>query len=82
MHDYLPWLRTRIPEEPICLMMDQFAAQSADPVVAEAEALDIEINWISKSATGRYQSLDRRTFGALKFKGKAKWKFMFISTVG
>jgi hypothetical protein len=34
--------------------MDQFAAHTADSVVAEAEALDIEIIWVPKGATGRH----------------------------
>jgi hypothetical protein len=77
MHDYPHWLRTRIPREPICLVMDQFRAHTADSVVAEAEALEIEIRWIPKGGTGRYQPLDHRTFGALKSKGKTKWKCIF-----
>jgi hypothetical protein len=81
-HDYLHPLCIRIPHEPICLVMDQFAAHTADSVVTEAEAPGIEIIWVPKGATGRYQPLDWRTFGALKSKGKTKWKFMFSQHCG
>jgi hypothetical protein len=82
MHNYLHWLGTRIPGEPICFVMDQFRAHTTDPVFAEAEALEIEIIWIPKGATGQHQSLQRRTFGALKSKGKAKWKYIFAQHSG
>jgi hypothetical protein len=79
---YLHWLRHRIPEEPLCLVMDQFTAHTPDQVQAEADQLDIEIIWVPKGATGRYQPLDRRTFGALKSKGKAKWRIYFNDHYG
>jgi hypothetical protein len=82
MHDYLHWFRIRIPQEPICLVMDEFAAHIADSVVTEAEFLGIEIIWMPKGVISQYQPLNRRIFGALKSKGKAKRKFMFSQHCG
>jgi hypothetical protein len=77
MQQYLHWLRARIPGEPICLITDQFTVHITDEVTKTEEELGIEIIWVPKGATGKYQPLDRRTFGALKSKGRAKWKFIF-----
>jgi hypothetical protein len=41
---------------------------------AKAEHLGISLLWIPKGATGIYQPLDRRVFGALISKGRAKWR--------
>jgi hypothetical protein len=54
--------------------MDQFTAHQTDSVVATAAALSIKIIWIPKGATGLYQPLDRRPCGALKSKGRARWR--------
>jgi hypothetical protein len=70
--DSLDWVRSQMPPEPLCLLLDQFGADTTELVTTKAEALGIEMIWIPKGATGRYQPLGRRTFGALKAKGKAK----------
>jgi hypothetical protein len=44
--------------------------------------LGIEIIWVLRGGTWRYQSLDRRTFAALKSKGKAKWRRYFNDHYG
>jgi hypothetical protein len=72
--DFLHVLRERFGPDPICLLMDQFTAHQTDSVMRTAMELSIEIVWIPKGATGLYQPLDRRPFGALKSKGRAKWK--------
>jgi hypothetical protein len=82
MQQCLHWLRARIPGEPICLIMDQFTVHTTDEVTKTAEELGIDIIWVPKGATGKYQSLDPRTFGALKSKGRAKWKFIFSQECG
>jgi hypothetical protein len=82
MQQYLHWLRARIPGEPICLIMDQFTVHTTDEVTETAEELGIEIIWVPKRATGEYQPLDGRTFGALKSEGRAKWKFIFSQECG
>jgi hypothetical protein len=51
-------------------------------VTKTAEELGIEIIWIPKGATGKCQALDRLTFGALKSKGRAKWRFIFSEGCG
>jgi hypothetical protein len=44
--------------------------------------MSLEIAWIPKGATGLYQPLDRRPFGALKSKGRAKWKRYYHDNYG
>jgi hypothetical protein len=82
MSQYVKWLRRQIPEEPLCLMVDQYQTHTAPGIQAEAENLGIEIIWVPRSGTGRYQPLDRRTFGAFKSKGKAKWRRCFNDHYG
>jgi hypothetical protein len=43
----------------------------------KAEALGIEMIFIPKGATERYQPLDKRPFGTLASKRKAKWRHEF-----
>jgi hypothetical protein len=74
MKQYVNWLRAQIPDEPLCLMMDQYGTHTAAEIEEEAATLGIEIIGVPRGGTGRYQPLDRRTFGALKSKGKAKWR--------
>jgi hypothetical protein len=71
---YLTWLRAQIPEEPLCLIMDQYTTHTALEIEEEAEELEIKIIWAPKSGTGRYYTLDWRTFATLKSEGKAKWR--------
>jgi hypothetical protein len=80
--DYLDWLQTQMPPEPLCLLLDQFGTNTTGLVTTKAEALGIEMIWIPKGATGRYQPLDRRTFGARKAKGKANWRPQFAEHYG
>jgi hypothetical protein len=82
MLDYLDWLRSQMPSEPLCLLLDQFGTHTTELVTTKAEALGIEMIWIPKGATGRSQPLDRRTFGAPKAKGKAKWRHQFAEHYG
>jgi hypothetical protein len=69
MLQYFGWLRTRMAGEPIC-------------VEGQAAEYRIEIIWVPKGAAGQYQPLDRRTFGALKSQGNAKWKSLFSQRYG
>jgi hypothetical protein len=49
-----------------------------DSFGAKTQSLGILHLWIPKGATGIDQPLDRRVFGALKAKGRAKqWRFYF-----
>lgn len=79
---YLHWLRQLIPDGPLCVLLDQFGTHTTEAVDAGARELGIETILIPKGATGRYQPLDRRTFGALKSKGRAKWTKMFAEHYG
>jgi hypothetical protein len=62
--------------------MDQFSAHKTDMVLSTAAKLTIEIIWIPEEATGIYQPLDRRMFGALKSKGCAKWRRFYPENYG
>jgi hypothetical protein len=73
MVQYLHWLRTQIMTSEICLLLGQFNAQDTPTVHDEAGKLNIHVVFIPKGGTGKYQPLDRRVFGALKFKGGTKW---------
>jgi hypothetical protein len=48
----------------------------------KAEALGIELMFVPKGATGRYQPLDKRTFGALALKGRARRRHEFAHHSG
>jgi hypothetical protein len=48
----------------------------------QAEALGIHLIFILKGATGKYQPLDKRTFGVLKSNGRAKWRHEFAQHFG
>jgi hypothetical protein len=74
MLDYPEWLREQLPHGPICLILGQYRTHDTEAFQAEAEHLGISLLWIPKGATGIYQPLDRRVFGALKSKSKAKWR--------
>jgi hypothetical protein len=63
-------------------MMDQYRTDIATEIQAEAESLGIEIIPVLRGGTGRYQPLDRRTFGALRSQGKAKWRRYFNDHYG
>jgi hypothetical protein len=43
---------TQIPEEPLCLIMDQFKTHIAPEIEEEAELLGIKIIWMRKAGTG------------------------------
>jgi hypothetical protein len=62
--------------------MDQDRTQTTEAVAVKAEAFGIELIWIPKGATGKYQPLDKRVFGALKSKGRAKWRHEFAEHDG
>jgi hypothetical protein len=82
MLHYLDWLRQQMLPEPFGMSMDQFGTHTTEAVINKAEVLEIEVIRNPNGATGRYQPLDRRTFGALKAKVKAKWGQKFAEHYG
>jgi hypothetical protein len=82
MLEYLDWLSDHMPAEPLCLLLDQYRTHATPAMTEKAEMLGIELIWIPKGATGRYQPLDKRTFGVLKAKGRAKWQHQFTEHDG
>jgi hypothetical protein len=55
------------------LIINQYTTYAVPETKKEAEELGVKIIWVPKGGTGHRQPLDRRTSGALKSKGKAKW---------
>jgi hypothetical protein len=82
MSQYVNWLRRQIPDESLCLMINQYRTHTVTEIQAEGESLAIEIIWIPRGGIGRYQPLDRGTFSALKSQGKAKWRRYFNDHYG
>jgi hypothetical protein len=82
MVQYLHWLRTQSMAPDICLLLDQFDAQETPTVHDEASRLNSHLVFMPKGGTGRYQPLDRRVFGALKSKGRAKWARYYEANPG
>jgi hypothetical protein len=66
----------------ICLLLDQFNAHDTPTVHDEASTLNIHLVFILKDGTGKYQTLDRRVFEALKSKGRAKWARYYEANPG
>jgi hypothetical protein len=82
MLPYLHWLRTQITAPEICLPLNQFDTHNTSTVHDEASKLNIHLVFIPKGGTGKYQPLDRRVFGALKSKGRAKWARCYEANPG
>jgi hypothetical protein len=82
MVQWLEWLREQIAVPEICLVLDQFDAHDTRRIHEAANSRNIHIVLISKSGTGRYQPRDRRVFGALKAKGRAKWTRQYEANPG
>jgi hypothetical protein len=73
----LAGLRNWFPDGAICCIMDPFSAHGTDQVLSTAAELMIEIIWVPEGAMRLYLPLDRRVFGALKSKGRAKWRCFY-----
>jgi hypothetical protein len=82
MEDSLRWLRSTLPAAQLVLIMDQFHAHEAFSVSSLAQALGIHLIFIPRGGTGEYQPLDRRTFGALKSIGRARWTTYYAQHPG
>jgi hypothetical protein len=71
--EYLNWLRKYNGEKELVLVWDVYSAHR-DPLVKEkAIELGIKLIFIPPGMTGTLQPLDRRIFGSLKARGKARW---------
>jgi hypothetical protein len=80
--DSLHWTRGRFAEDPLCLVMDQFPAHRTEPVLRSAAESSIEIIWVPTGTAGLDQPLNRDPFGALKSKGRPKWRRQFCDNYG
>jgi hypothetical protein len=82
MIQFLDWLREQVAAPEICLVLDQFDAHNTPCVHEKAQANNIHLLFVPKGGTGRYHPLDRRVFGALKVKGRAKWATTYQANPG
>jgi hypothetical protein len=57
--------------------MNQFSAHRTDQTFSTAVELMITIIWVPERTTRLDQPLDLRAFGALKSKGRAKWRCFY-----
>lgn len=79
---YLSWLRHQITAPHIGLILDQYDAHNTLAVHQAAWAMGIELVFVPGGGTGKYQPLDRRTFGALKAMGRARWSDHYAENPG
>lgn len=70
---YLRWLRSRFPSGPVVLLWDVFISHRCPETKTLAEQLDIRLDFIPPGATGDCQPLDRRLFGSLKSRARARF---------
>jgi hypothetical protein len=82
MLQYLGWLRTQIAAPEVCLLRNQFGAHDTPFVHHDASRFNIHLVFVPKGEIGRYQPLERKTFGALKFKGRTKWARYYRANPG
>jgi hypothetical protein len=71
---YINWLHHEVAKDcPCVLISDIYPSHRTDLVVATAEANDLELLFVPAGATGKFQPLDRRTFGELKARARAEF---------
>lgn len=75
--EYLSFLRQVIPDGPLCLVLDQYPTHLTPTSASRAADLNIRIVRVPKGATGIWQPLDRRIYGAMKSMARARWARLF-----
>lgn len=66
MKTYLSWLRKKMGEGPIALILDVYRAHIEKSVKAHKRKLGIKLIFVPACGTGNYQTLDRSLFGIVK----------------
>jgi hypothetical protein len=61
------------------LILNQYGTRETDSVKANTQSLGIFLLWVSKVAPGIYQPHDCRFSGALRAKGRAKWRTVYFA---
>jgi hypothetical protein len=79
---YLHGLRKSVTASTIYLVMDQVDACDTSAVRQPAKSLSINLLFVPRGGTGRSTPLDRKTFGALTAKGRAKWSQQHVNHSG
>jgi hypothetical protein len=82
MEQYLHWLRASVTGPQLVLILDKFEAHERENIYELADALNILLIFIPRGGTGQYQPLDRRVFGALKAKGRARLSTFYAENPG
>jgi hypothetical protein len=75
--EYLSFLRETIPTRPMCLVLDHYPTHFTTESENAAARLGIKLVKVPKGATGIWQPLDRRVYGAMKSKARARWARLF-----
>jgi hypothetical protein len=74
---YLHWLRERYGERQIVLIWDIFPAHRTEWIKSLARELGIKLDFIPAGMTGECQPLDRRIFGSLKARARARFDALY-----
>jgi len=72
MENYLKWLHEKMDKKPFALVLDCFRAHIDEKVKKLANDLTIELIIVPACGTGIYQPLDRKIFGIVKAKLRAR----------
>jgi len=72
MENYLKWLHEKMDKKPFALVLDCFRAHIDEKVKKLANDLNIELIIVPACGTGIYQPLDRKIFGIVKAKLRAR----------
>jgi hypothetical protein len=77
--DFLLFIRQNRGADPIALVLDQYPAHISPVSHNRARELNIKMILVPKGGTSIYQPLDRRIYGAMKSKARAKFDRQVIS---
>jgi hypothetical protein len=73
----LSFLGRMIPDGATCLVLDQYPSHIAAMSKAHAAILGTRVIKTPKGATSARQPLDRRIYGVMKSKARARWERLF-----
>jgi hypothetical protein len=78
--DYLRWLRSRYSSDAVVLVWNVFTSHRCEQTKANAAQLGIRLEFIQPGATGECQPLDRRLFGSLKSRTRARFDALWAQS--
>jgi hypothetical protein len=74
---YLRWLHERYGERETVLIWDIFPAHRTQKIKSQARELSVKLDFIPAGMTGECQPLDRRIFGSLKARARARFDALY-----